>query len=745
MLSHLFKSFCLILFLIIFLVNGSLLASEKIIIQGNKNISSSTIKSLAPKDIQSLKPNVVNNYQKKLYETGFFENIKIEIKNDSLYVSVLENPLINFFYLDGIKKKELNNKVFDLIKIRENTIFQKYIINNDIKNINNFLNNIGYLNNKISTQIIKIENNKVNIFYNIELNEKFKINRIFFIGDKYFKSSTLKDVIYLSEHGWWKFFSSSTTPSESFINYDISNLKKFYLNEGFYDVQINSNTIRLVNNNQVNLTYSINAGKKYYISEVKLIDNSRVLKDENINFIQKKFKVIKDEIYNQSLIKELSNDISKYLSDSNLDLNLDFEVIKNSNEKLILSFFVNEILDKKIIDKIIITGNDITDDFVIRNNLFFSEGDFFNKNKLNDSIAKLKGKNLFEKIDYDLLNLDENRLQLTIKVIEQPTGEISAGAGGGTNGVAISGSLNERNFLGKGISVNSNVNIGTQRAFGSIRYSNPDFKNSGNTLSTSVFVENNDFENTSYENKIIGTSVSLYYEIYDKLYFQPGIAADLDSLSAHSDASALIKKREGDFYTTKLFYNLSKNTKNRDIQATDGYVFGAGQDLSFLSDIPYIKNRIFGSYYNEYIENFVGSIRYRAEAINGFDEDIKYSDRLFVSNNYLRGFADKGIGPKLENDFIGGNYAFYTSFSSTIPNGLPEKWNATTNIFFDVANVWGVDDKSTDDSNQVRSSLGLGFSWVSPLGPISFTYAKPISKANTDDVENFNFNIGSAF
>ena len=745
MLSHLFKSFCLILFLIIFLVNGSLLASEKIIIQGNKNISSSTIKSLAPNDIQSLKPNVVNNYQKKLYETGFFENIKIEIKNDSLYVSVLENPLINFFYLDGIKKKELNNKVFDLIKIRENTIFQKYIINNDIKNINNFLNNVGYLNNKISTQIIKIENNKVNIFYNIELNEKFKINRIFFIGDKYFKSSTLKDVIYLSEHGWWKFFSSSTTPSESFINYDISNLKKFYLNEGFYDVQINSNTIRLVNNNQVNLTYSINAGKKYYISEVKLIDNSRVLKDENINFIQKKFKVIKDEIYNQSLIKELSNDISKYLSDSNLDLNLDFEVIKNSNEKLILSFFVNEILDKKIIDKIIITGNDITDDFVIRNNLFFSEGDFFNKNKLNDSIAKLKGKNLFEKIDYDLLNLDENRLQLTIKVIEQPTGEISAGAGGGTNGVAISGSLNERNFLGKGISVNSNVNIGTQRAFGSIRYSNPDFKNSGNTLSTSVFVENNDFENTSYENKIIGTSVSLYYEIYDKLYFQPGIAADLDSLSAHSDASALIKKREGDFYTTKLFYNLSKNTKNRDIQATDGYVFGAGQDLSFLSDIPYIKNRIFGSYYNEYIENFVGSIRYRAEAINGFDEDIKYSDRLFVSNNYLRGFADKGIGPKLENDFIGGNYAFYTSFSSTIPNGLPEKWNATTNIFFDVANVWGVDDKSTDDSNQVRSSLGLGFSWVSPLGPISFTYAKPISKANTDDVENFNFNIGSAF
>jgi len=167
--------------------------------------------------------------------------------------------------------------------------------------------------------------------------------------------------------------------------------------------------------------------------------------------------------------------------------------------------------------------------------------------------------------------------------------------------------------------------------------------------------------------------------------------------------------------------------------------------LSLISDIPYINNRIFGSYYNEYASNFIGSIKYKFETINGFSDDIKFSDRLFVSGDNLRGFAARGIGPKLDNDFIGGNYSYFTTISSTVPNGLPEKWNATTNIFLDTANVWGVDDGSTGNSNKIRSSIGAGFSWISPLGPISITYAEPLSKANSDDVEQFNFKIGTAF
>ena len=738
-----FKLFFLFFTFIFF--SQQLLANENVIIKGNKNISSKTIYSLAPNNIQSLDTNLLNDFQKKIFETGFFEKVDLKIHNKKIIINVVENPLINFFFIEGVKNNEVKNKLFDLSKIKENSIFQTFLIKDDIKKFSELLKSLGYLNNKLTYQIKKIENNKVNIFYNVELNEKYKINRIYFIGNKFFKSSTLKDVVYSSEHGWWKFFSNSTTPSESLINFDTSLIKKFYLDNGFYDVQINSGSIKILDNSRADLIYSIDSGQRYTVEKYNITDNSKSLKNENILYLKKQFNKLVKENYDLSSIRKLVDFSINYLSKLNYDLIIQFKTTKIHTDKIELSFFISEQPNKKIIDKITIIGNSITDDFVIRNNLVFSEGDFFNSSKLNSSVDKLKGKGYFKNVEITSIPIDENKLELQIKVEEQPTGEISAGAGAGTNGATLSGSLNEKNFLGRGLNVNSILNIGTQKIFGRVSYLNPDYNNTGITFKSSVFAENNTYDNTSYENKIIGSSVSLDYEVFDKFFLNPGVSVDFDSLKANSDASNAIKRREGNYYTSKLFYNFSKNTKNRDLQPTEGYTFGVGQGLSLLSDIPYINNRIFGSYYNEYLENVIGSVKYKIESINGFDKDIKYSDRLSVNSDNLRGFADRGIGPKIDNDFIGGNYSFYSSFSSTLPNGLPEKWNATTNIFFDTANVWGVDDNSASDSSKLRTSIGLGFSWISPLGPISITYAEAITKENTDDVEQFNFKIGSAF
>ena len=740
-----FKKFILII-CFVFFFSSPINVAANIIIKGNKNISTDTIISYAPKNINNLNPILINDFQKKLFETGFFKNVFIKVVDKKIFVEIIENPLVNFFYIEGIKKNEMKDKLLDLVKIKENFVFQPYLINEDKKNITNYLSSLGYLNNNIDFQIIQIENNKVNIFYKININNKFKINRIFFVGNKYFDSSTLKDVVYSSEHGWWKFLSSSTTPSENSINYDISRLKNFYLNKGFYDVQIASNSVKIINNSEANIIYSINAGEKYQINNVSLIDQSKSLSEKDLIFLKEKYKKLIDTDYNLSFVQEINNFINTYLVNSNFDLNINTDISKNLSNKLSVSFVITENINKKIIDKIIVKGNNITDDFVIRNGLSFSEGDYLNRTKLSKSITSLEGKGIFKKVQSEVVNKDLDFVDLLVKVEEQPTGEISAGAGAGTDGASITGGINEKNFLGKGLFLNSNINIGTQKIFGKVSYTNPDFKNTNNSFNLNVFVENNDYDNASYENKIIGSSTSLNYELYDKLYLNPGISIDYDSLKANLDASSLVKKREGDFFTSKLFYNLSKNTKNKEFQATDGYVFGFGQTLSVLSDIPYINNRIYGSYYDEFIEKYIGSIKYKIETINAFqNKNIKFSDRLTVNSSNLRGFSNRGIGPKLDNDYIGGNYSFYTTLSTTLPNGLPDKWNATSNIFFDAANVWGVDDGSTNGSNKLRTSAGVGLSWISPIGPISFTYAMPISKESTDDIEEFNFKIGSAF
>ena len=748
-LPNLFKNytnFLSFLSLFFFLTNV-VYANENIIISNNNYISSNTIKSYIPKNFNILKNSEVNNYQKKLFETGFFEDIKVSVKNNKLYVKVFERPLVNFFYIEGIKNQTILDNIYKIVKIKENTLFTPYLLNNDSKEIIKYLNSLGYLNSQFNYKLIKIKDNKVNLFYNINLNNKYKINRIYFIGNKFFKSSTLLGQLFSTEHGWWKFMANNTTPSESLISIDISRLKNFYLNEGFYDAQVISSSVKILNNSKVNLTYSINAGNRHYIKNIELIDNSKTLKKEDFIFLNSKYKKNINKIFDKSKINNFFNYTNDYFLKSNYNLDLKYRIEKTGNNILNVKFVAEDKIKKQTINKIIISGNSITDDKVIRNNLKFYEGDVLNSLKITESVDILKGKGIFKNVSWKIENNDNNQdnPNISINVEEQPTGEIAAGAGGGTNGLAISGTLKEKNFNGKGILLNSSLSIGTQRILGNISYSNPDFDDTGNKFDGAFFINENYFENASFENKQIGSSIGITYEVFEKLFFNPGLSIDFDSVTANNDASALVKRSEGDFFTSKIYYNAFKNTKNKDFQATSGYTVGFGQGFSFLSDIPYVNNKFFGSYYDEFANDFIGSIRYKIESITSFDKDIKYSDRLFVNSNNIRGFSDRGIGPKIDNDFIGGNYSYYTTLSSTFPNGLPEKWNALTNVFFDMANVWGTDDKSIDDSNKLRSSAGIGLSWLSPLGPLSFTYAIPITKMSSDDVENFNFTIGSAF
>ena len=734
-------------FLIFFLITNLVNANELLIIEGNKNISKKTIQSFAPQEINTLNPELINTFQKNLFKSGFFENVKITVKDKKLFIQVIENPLINFFYIEGLynENKKISDELYNIVKLKENSILQTYLIKEDIKNISNFLKNQGYLENKITYQLIKIADDKVNLFYNIDLQNKFKTKRIYFIGDKFFKSSILKDVVLSEEHGWWKFFSNFTVPRETLINFDISNLKKFYLNNGFYDVQISSHSIKVIDKKYANIIYSINSGNQYTIDTFDIIDEQNLLNKETSSFLKIKYKNLLKKPYNFSELEKYLSISSNYLEGLNYYLNFTHKIQKIDNNKLKLSFLIFDQKNKKLVNQITIKGNNITDDFVIRNKLLFSEGDFFNSNKLGSSLNKIKDTGIFRKVNSEIVSSSNETVDVEIKVDEQATGELSAGAGAGSSGASIQAGINEKNFLGKGLILNSNLSLGTQKVRGVISYYDPDYQNSGNGLKGSLFVEGNNYESSDYENTVAGSSLSTRYEIYDKVFFAPGVSIDHDSVTISSTASNALKKRAGNYFTSKIFYELVKNTKNREIQTTDGYTFGFGQDLSLISDVQYINNTIFGSYFKEYKENFVGSVKSKIETINGFNDDIKFSDRLFVSSNNLRGFSQRGIGPKIDNEFIGGNYSFYTSFSSTIPNGLPDKWNATTNVFLDTANVWGVDDNSTDDSSKLRSSIGIGFSWISPLGPIGLSYAQPISKKSTDDIEQFNFTIGSVF
>jgi len=289
--------------------------------------------------------------------------------------------------------------------------------------------------------------------------------------------------------------------------------------------------------------------------------------------------------------------------------------------------------------------------------------------------------------------------------------------------------------------------LGTEKISGIVSFNFPDYKFTGNQIGYDIYVESTDFDNAGYESTVAGNSASIKYDLFEDVSLKTGLGIERDKITTNSSASALYKSRKGNYMTYKGFYVLENDQRDRKFQTTNGHKVGFGQTIAVPgSDIPYLGNDVFGSYYKSLNKDYIVNLKAGASSINAFNnKDVKLSDRKFLSSKNLRGFESYGVGPKDGKDHIGGNYSAYTSIASTFPNPFPEKWNANSIMFLDAGNVWGVDYDSSKDSDKIRSSAGIALDWISPLGPLSFTFAETISSAKGDKEESFSFKIGSSF
>jgi len=739
--------FIVIFFLI--LTNSLFAEIKKVSVIGNVRVNSSTIESLVDKKIANVDSIYINNLTKKIYDTDFFSDVKISFNQDVLLINVVENPIINFFYINGIKDSDLDqaNKI---ITLKENSIFSSSKLKKDIEATKEFLNALGYYQASIIPEVIKIDNNQINLIINIDKKEISKIKNIYFIGTKFFSSSQLLDVISSSEDGWWKFFSSSAL-SEQKIEYDKQLLKTFYKNKGFFDVQIESAFASADKNNNFSLTFSINSGKKYKFGDFVLKTTEALYKDQDINEIKIiSRKLLNNQIYSPEILNKLNKHITSYLEEkkyNNFDINIQ-ELKKNED---IINITLNLTEGQKfLINKINIQGNSITDEKVIRDNMIVTEGDYLNSTKVKKSVDNIKAKQLFSKVDYKIEDSEKKNFKdFNLFLKEQATGSISAGVGYGTNGGLFEASVNERNFLGQGINLNFTGRLSTEAIRGEFSYIDPNFKESNKELAASIFSEVDDYKNSGYQNKRLGTKFATKYEIYEDIFFRPNIAIQYDKLEITGNSSNLLKSRAGDFTTTSFGYNFLFDQRDSKFNPTSGSVLYFDQNIStFVSDIPTLQTGVGATLYQElFNEKYIGSIKARLANVSAFDnKDVKLSDRIFASTSDLRGFELRGIGPVDSGDHVGGNNLATLSFKSTFPNPIPESLRATSFIFFDIGNVWGADYSDLiSDSSKIRSSTGIAVDLMSPVGPLSFTYSIPLSKSSTDKEQRFLFNIGSSF
>jgi outer membrane protein insertion porin family len=722
---------------------------ENINVIGNERISKDTIILFGNIDKNlDFNENRINQILKDLYETGFFENISINISNKKMFIKVEENPIIQTLYIEGVKNKKIKGKIKELTKLKDKSSLNLVDIKSDKILISNFLKNLGYFFTEISVDIVELENRFVNLYYNINLNEKSKISKIKFLGDKVFKAGKLKNLIISEEYRFWKILSSKKYLNKNIIEIDKKLLKNFYKNNGYYNAEIISTFINHENSENFELIYNIKAGQKFYFNDIELkISNEYDTND--FKPLVKVFKKLKGKPYSLNSIQKILSEIDKIFYLERLDF-VKATVTENFiDNKINLNFNIEE-TEKSHVERIDIYGNSVTRENVIRNNLLIDEGDGFNSIKFKRSINNLKSLNFFETVDYTInKGSDDSKKIIEINVVEKPTGEIAAGAGVGTNGGTVGFTVSENNYLGKGIEFTSDLSLSEDSIKGLLYINNPKFKDTDRSINFTVESSDTDkLADFGYKSSKTGFAIGTGVEPYDDLFFNTSISSYIEKLETSSKASSSIKKQKGNYFDTFLGYSFNYDKRNQKFKTTDGYQSYFNQTLPVISE----KNTVSSFYnYKKYKSigknaNIVTLAFYGASSNSISGDDVKLSERLYVPSNKLRGFESGRVGPKDEDEYIGGNYVSTINLATTLPQLLPNSQNLEMSVFFDAANIWGVDYSDTlDDSNKIRSSIGVAFNWFTPIGPLNFSLTETISKATTDKEESFRFNLGTTF
>ncbi len=720
---------------------------KKIEIYGNDRLAYETIVLFSNLEIgDDIDSNIINNTFKSLFQTDYFKDLKINFDSGNLKISVIENPIIQEIKIIGINNKSILRELEKITRKTEKYPFIESKVINQKNQLNNIVRMNGFYFADIKTQVVDNNNNSINLIYTFDLGERAKINKINFTGKKIFNSRKLRKIILSEETRPWKFITKNKYLNPNRISADVDLLNRYYKNKGYYNVQIKSSYAIVENSRNFKLIFSIDAGKKFFFNNF-FLNISDDYTNENFLNLQESFDDLRGSTYSDKSINKIKNTIDKIaLQKEFVFINAKFDTKIVDENKIDVSFFLDQ-LEKSYVDKINIFGNFITEEKVIRNSLIVDEGDPYNKILFDKSLKNIKSKGIFKSVTSQIsTNDDKNNKIINITVEEKPTGEIFAGVGTGTGGSSLSAGLKEKNYLGKGITLDTNFALSDDEIRGKFSVINPNFKNTDRSLNTTIESTTSDFMSSSgYKTTRTGVSLGTGFEQYQDVFVNFDISNYYEKLVTSDKATDIKKKQEGDYFENLFLYSITLNKLNQNFQPTDGFFTKFSQSIPIYSDDNAFENTLSASKYYSLTDSFLIASKLFVKAVNSLDGDVRVSKRVYIPSSRLRGFESGKIGPKDGSQYIGGNYGAAVNFTSSFPKFFNEFENLDLNLFVDAANLWHVDYDSTLDSDKIRSSTGVAVDWFTAVGPLSFSYAIPITDASTDKTESFRFQIGTSF
>lgn len=726
-------------------------------IQGNVRAETETIRSyLQLKDGQPYDAAAADRSLKALFSTGLFSDVTIDMQGSTLLVKVTENPIINRVAFEGNRKID-DEKLRDEVQSKARQVFTRARVQADVERILSIYRRAGRYNAIVDPKVIRLEQGRVDLVFEIDEGDVTSIKRISFVGNEHFGDGTLRGKIRSTEHTWWNFLTSDDRFDPDRLNLDRELLRKYYLSEGYADFRVVSAVAELSpNRDGFFITFTINEGERYKFGKVEVSSRFEGLKVDEI----KSYLTMKEgEWYDADEVDKTVTAITDAVGTLGYAFVDVRPNIRRNRDNLTVdvTFEVQE-GPRVYVERIEITGNTRTLDRVIRREFRLAEGDAFSTAKVRRSQQRLKNLGFFEKADISATpGSAPDKTTLNVQVVEKSTGEISFGAGYSSSGGILGDiSIRERNLLGKGQDLRLGLALGSLSTLVDLSFTEPYFLDRPVAAGFDIFRTSNDRQSVaSYSDRGYGFALRAGWALTE--HTRQSVRYTLRSTDIYNVqpwASPVVQSQAGTSITSEISQTVSWDTRDQRLNTTKGWLLRNSLALGGLGGTEYyVRATVDGVYYKSVFEDIVASIGGSTGFVQPYNDTVlRLGNRFFVGGDNLRGFRTGGIGPRDGNtsDSLGGKY-FYTGtaeLSFPLP-GLPRELPLFGKTFLDVGSLWGSADNSSLfnvlDSDIMRIAPGVGVQWISPFGPIRIDYAWRLQQAPWDKTENVHISFGTRF
>jgi outer membrane protein insertion porin family len=726
---------------------------EDIRVEGNQRIEAATIRSYMVVGIgDPFDPAALDQSLKNLFATGLFDDVALRRENDTLVVAVVENPIINRIAFEGNRRLDdelLSNEV----QLRPRVVYTRSRVQNAVGRILELYRRNGRFAATVEPKVIELEQNRVDLVFEINEGPLTDVARIVFIGNEAFSDSTLRGVIQTREAAWWRFLTSDDTYDPDRLAFDQELLRRFYLARGYADFNVGSALAELTpDGRKFVITFTVDEGEQYTFGEIGLESRLRDLEPEQLREL---LQTESGDIYNADEVEDSIIALTERVGELGYAF-VDIEPVpqKDEAERVIdLTYVINE-GPRVYIERIDIVGNLRTLDRVIRREFRVDEGDAFNTALLRRSRQRIENLGFFERVEMTTVpGSSPDKTAIEVAVSERSTGELSFGAGFSTSDGPLGDiRLTERNLLGRGQSVRAEFTVSARTQQLDFSFTEPYFLDRDLAAGFDLFRRTTDFQSEgSFDQKSTGGTLRASYPLTERWRHGLRLTVREDEITdVDNSASRFIRDEEGEDLTILVGQNLTYDTRDTRFLPSEGYIIRLDQDVAGLGDTQFVRHEVNGSYYYPFTPDWVLNLAARGGYIFGYGgENVRLFDRFFLGGQTLRGFKFAGVGPRdaTTDDALGGNLLYTATAEQRFPLGLPEELRMFGRVFVEAGTLTELDvnGPEIEDSGNLRASAGGGISWLSPLGPIAIDLSHAFLADDDDETEFFRISFGTRF